>query len=166
MSQEYKKPLKPGYLDAYIELEDKVHTAAWVIGNHLGEVVNVICDEFGVDHPATIYFEGAEEGDIGRPCLYTGNAIQYEFDCLNFDGKIPNLKAGEWDFSHEVPKEYMYMTLKNVMLDVRKHINADKNKKKISKAKRTLAKKKKSNLAAAAKKKLTKAELKALGIKS
>lgn len=158
-----KDPLKPGYLEAYIELENKLHSMSWDIGNRVGEVVNIICDEFGVEHPDTIYFEDAEEGDIGRPDLESSNSIAYEW--YSYAKPCPSLKAGEWYFHCEVPKEYMYWTSENIRMDVRKHIKKDEAKKKAAKAKREATKKKKKDLAAAAKKKLTKAELKALGVK-
>ncbi len=156
-----KDPLRPGFLDAYKAIQDQANSMAWEIGNHLGEVVNAICDVFGVKHPETIYFDGAEEGDIGIPKCYS-DSISYVF--YVHSGPSPDISTSYYDYGSEIPKDYMYMTLDEVKADVQRQIDEDNKKKEERKAKRAKASAKKKALIDAAASKLTKAERKALGL--
>ena len=160
--KDHKKPLGPGTLEAYVALQKQANDMAWDIGNHLGEVVNSICDVFGVKHPDSIYFDDAAEGDIGVPRL-DRDFIEYIF-WAEYGSANPDISTSETDFLESIPKEYMYIRLDQVKADVRRQINFDKDKKVEQEAKRAKASNKKKSIIDAAKAKLTKTERKALGL--
>jgi len=108
--------------------------------------------------PDTIYFEGALEGEIGRPD-FSGNYIDYVF--VPKIGKSVSLKTSEYDYQYSIPKEFTFMTDNEIRKIIKRQIDYD-NKFEQKKQRTNEKKMKDSELVHFALSKLSREEKKAL----
>ena len=160
MKTEQTKPLTPEYIERYNSINDEAEKMAWEIGNRVGDIVDTICEVFNIKPPDSIWFPGAGEGDIGMPDVAgVSGEVYYEYSENNLQ-----MNTSDHCYGYSIPESYLYMTLEDIKTDVQSQIDADKMRTQKQKERRIQKTKQKKEALESAKSKLTKEEMKALGI--
>lgn len=171
-----KKILKSD-IEKVQKLQKDLGEAEEIIHDRITYIWNTIATVFGVKLD-TWYFYGAEEGSVGEfrydedvmSVTVEFNKAKYsDFTQIN-EMLIITKEGGEWDFAYgEFPTAWLFEDFEDELCEGVLLYTQQKAAKKLkAEQKKLKAKKDKENmkiLAAAAKKKLSKEELKALGVK-
>ncbi len=152
-----------------IKLEYKIY-------NYFREVVKTVFRCFGAPEPISIFFTGAAEGErfdlLGL--LLDDTSIEYGFRYYYYNNKKADKVRARFDifdnnYIREIPTNFLFMSIQDVEKELKKEIKKNKDEIKKNKDEQLKLNRKylldKQLIINSVKKKLTKEEIKTLGLK-
>ena len=161
----YMSPISNDHFKDYMEAENRLSQLEEVLTDRIGYIIDKLHDICGINYEYW-YFEGAPEGDVGKPDIdqYTVSSLVVDYGCNGYKSIKLILKDGEeWILEESFPSRWLFEDFEQEVIDGKKKFDAkEKARKEKAKQQRLSRKEKDKRIIEKVTSKLTKEEIAAI----